>query len=78
MTALSAVRTILHDVVRLEWRHGGGGRPTDGWQDKSAAFGPAQAVGRTKQFCQPVAFPAGASNQHAKHFNTLTAIGKLT
>jgi hypothetical protein len=57
MTALSAVRTILHDVVRLEWRHGGGGRPTDGWQDKSAAFGPAQAVGRTKQFCQPVAFP---------------------
>ena len=44
MTALSAVRTILHDVVRLEWRHGGGGRPTDGWQDKSRSLWPGRAA----------------------------------
>ena len=55
MTGLSLVRTISHDGVRLAVRHGGGGQPTDGWQDKSAAFGSALVVGRTTQFCQPVA-----------------------
>ena len=38
MTALSVVRTISHVGVRSAVRHGGGGQPTDGWQDKSAAF----------------------------------------
>ena len=37
MTGLSVVRTFSHGVVRLAWRQGGGGRPTDGWQDKSVA-----------------------------------------
>ena len=37
MTGLSLVRTISHGVGRLAWRLGSGGRPTDGWQDKSAA-----------------------------------------
>jgi hypothetical protein len=50
MSALSMFRTISHGVERLAWRHGGGGRPTDGWQDKSAAFGSALVVGRKRQF----------------------------
>ena len=40
MTGLSAVRTVSHGVVRLAGRHGSGGRPTDGWQDKSRSLGP--------------------------------------
>jgi hypothetical protein len=39
MSGLSLVRMISHVGVRLMVRHGGGGPSTDGWQDKSAAFG---------------------------------------
>jgi hypothetical protein len=40
MSGLSPVRTFSHGVVRLAWRRGGGGRPTEGWQDKSRSLGP--------------------------------------
>jgi hypothetical protein len=40
MTALSIVRMISHDGVRLRLRHGGGGRPTARWQDKSRSLRP--------------------------------------
>jgi hypothetical protein len=40
MTRLSVVGTISHGGVRLAWRQGGGGRPTEGWQDKSRSLGP--------------------------------------
>jgi hypothetical protein len=40
MTGLSFVRTLSHDVVCLAWRHGGGGQPTERWQDKSRSLRP--------------------------------------
>jgi hypothetical protein len=49
-------------------------QPTDGWQEKSAAFGGAQMVGWIEQFCRSVALPAGASDRHANQFNALTAV----
>jgi hypothetical protein len=42
MTHLSAVRAISHSIGRLAWRDGGGGRATDGWQDKSRSLGPGR------------------------------------
>ena len=45
MTGLSLVRTIGHSGVRLAWRQGGGGRPTEGWQDKSRSLGPDWPAG---------------------------------
>jgi len=41
MTGLSLVRMISHVGVRLAVRPGSRGHPTEGWQDKNAAFGPA-------------------------------------
>jgi len=38
MTGLRIVRTISHVDVRLAVRHGGGGHPTDRWQDKSRSL----------------------------------------
>jgi len=35
MMGLTAFRRLSHDVSGLAGRHGGGGRPTDGGQDKS-------------------------------------------
>jgi hypothetical protein len=48
MTGLSVVRKISHRVVCLAGRHGGGGRSTDGWQDKSRSLfaGRSAADGR--------------------------------
>jgi hypothetical protein len=37
MIGLSVLRTFSHVRARLVVRQGGGGQPTDGWQDKSAA-----------------------------------------
>jgi hypothetical protein len=55
MIGFSVFRTVSQSGVCLAGRHGGGGEPTNGWQEKSAASGWAQMVGRMKQFCRPVA-----------------------
>ena len=52
MTGLGLVRTLSQVGVGLARRHGGGGEPTNGWQDKSAASGSALMVGRTRHFCR--------------------------
>ena len=44
MSGLRMFRTISHGVERLAWRHGGGGRPTEGWQDKSRSLWPGRAA----------------------------------
>ena len=54
MTGLGLVRTLSQVGVGLAGRHGGGGEPTDGWQDKSAASGRVgrlRTVGR-QRFCR--------------------------
>jgi hypothetical protein len=38
MTGLTVFRTVSRSGVCLAGKHGSGGRPADGWQDKSAAF----------------------------------------
>jgi hypothetical protein len=50
MTGLGLVRTLSQVGVGLAGRDVGGGDPTNGWQDKSAAFGSALVVGRKRQF----------------------------
>ena len=45
MSELSLLRTFSHGGVGLAGRHGGGGRPTDGWQDKSRSLGPDWPAG---------------------------------
>jgi hypothetical protein len=52
MTGLRMVRTLSQVGVGFAGRHGNGGEPTDGWQDKSAASGSALMVGRRRQFCR--------------------------
>ena len=42
MTGLDLVRMISHSVVGLAWWQGSGGRPTDGWQDKSRSLWPGR------------------------------------
>jgi hypothetical protein len=42
MTGMALVRMISHGVVGLAWKHGSGGRPTDGWQDKSRSLRPGR------------------------------------
>ena len=78
MSGLSMFRTISRGVERLAWRHGAeDDRPTDGKIKAPPSDRRKRLVGRSN-FANPAHSPAGASNQHAKHFNTLTAIVKLT
>jgi hypothetical protein len=47
MTGLSLVRMVSHVGVHLAVRHGGGGRPTARWQDKSRGV----RLGRSAEEC---------------------------
>jgi hypothetical protein len=73
MTGLSAVRTISHDGEGLARRRGGGGQPTDGWQDKSREVRPGRSVeeGQTLQrrqtMCPPT--PRGARSEISHNIN---------
>ena len=66
MIGLSAVRTISQSGVCLAVRHGSGGQPTDGWQDKSARlrFGRKWLVGLS-YFAVRSHAPAGAFTRRA-------------
>ena len=50
MIGMAAFRRLSHDFAGLTAGMGGGGRPTDGGQDKSAAYGRAHMVGRVDVF----------------------------
>ena len=77
MMGSSAFRRISHVFARLAVRHRGGGQPTNGRQDKSAAFGPAHVVGRTGVSALFRTHPAGASAQKKHLFNAAGAISCL-
>jgi hypothetical protein len=74
MTRLSAVRTISDGVVCLAWRQRGGGRPTDGWQDKSREVRPGRSVGerqtlqQRQTMCAPT--PRGAHSEISHNINS--------
>jgi len=73
MTGLALVRTFSHGVVGLAWRQGGGGRPTEGWQDKSREVRPGrsaeerQTLQRRQTMCPPT--PRGARSEISHNIN---------
>ena len=77
MTGLSMVRIISHGVVCLAVGPGSGGRPTDRWQDKSAAFGRAHMVGWAGVSSLSPIHPAGASAQKGRVSTAYSAISHL-
>jgi hypothetical protein len=77
MTGLSLVCMISHDGVRLMETTGSGDQPTNGRQDKSAAFGRAHMVGWAGVSRLSLIHPAGASAQKGRVSNAHGAISHL-
>jgi hypothetical protein len=77
MMGMTAFRTVSDDFARLAVRHGGGVEPTDGWQDKSAAFGRAHMVGWAGVSRLSPFHPAVASAQNGCVSNAYSAISHL-
>ena len=73
MMGLSRLRTFSHGGVGLAWRLGSGGRPTDGWQDKSREVRPGrsaeerQTLQRRQTMC--VSTPRGAHSEISHNIN---------
>jgi hypothetical protein len=77
MMGLSAFRRMSDVFARLAVRHRGGGQPTNGRQDKSAAFGRAHMVGWAGVSRLSLIHPAGASAQKGRVSNAYGAISHL-
>jgi len=77
MSGMTAFRRMSHGCAGLARWHGGTGRPTDGGQDKSAAFGRAHVVGRIDVFARCDRRTAGASGQKCSAFNGKSAIARF-
>ena len=77
MMGMTAFRRMSHDFARLAVRHVRGGEPTNGRQDKSAAFGSAHVVGWKGVSAHFRTHPAGASAQKKHLFNDAGAISYL-
>ena len=77
MMGMTALRTVSDDFARLAVRHGGGVEPTDGWQDKSAAFGRAHMVGWAGVSRLSPIRPTGACAQKGRDSNAYSAISHL-
>jgi type IV secretory pathway TrbF-like protein len=63
MGGLSVFRRMSNILARLRVRPGRGGQPTNGRQDKSAAFGRAHVVGWTIVSSLSPSRPTGAKRQ---------------
>jgi hypothetical protein len=77
MMGMTAFRMMSNDFARLAVRHVRRSEPTNGRQDKSAAFGRAHVVGWAIVSSLSPSRVAGASTQKCRLFNDNSAIAHI-